>query len=168
MTRCRRLKKDLKDYGNPIRYCKKLEAGAVADPVDVELDKKVNMLLADFDEYMNDDFNTAKVLANMFELVPVINSLKGGQLSVDSISKQTFVSLQTYFKNYLENIFGLMDEPLAGSGKLDGVLELLIDIRKHSRSKKDYATSDKIRNQLLEMGILLKDEKDGSVSYGFE
>jgi cysteinyl-tRNA synthetase len=45
------------------------------------------------------------------------------------------------------------------------VLELLIEIRKDARARKDYATSDKIRNQLQELGILLKDEKDGSISY---
>ena len=54
------------------------------------------------------------------------------------------------------------------SGKnntLQGVMELLIDIRKESKAKKDYATSDKIRNQLNTLGIALKDEKDGSVNW---
>jgi cysteinyl-tRNA synthetase len=46
-------------------------------------------------------------------------------------------------------------------------MELLIDIRRDARSRKDYSTSDKIRNQLLQLGILLKDEKDGGVSYTF-
>jgi cysteinyl-tRNA synthetase len=45
---------------------------------------------------------------------------------------------------------------------------LLIDLRKDARTKKDYATSDKIRNQLASMGIQLKDEKDGSVSYSID
>jgi cysteinyl-tRNA synthetase len=44
----------------------------------------------------------------------------------------------------------------------------LIDLRKEARAKKDYATSDKIRNQLQQLGILLKDEKDGNVSYSIE
>jgi cysteinyl-tRNA synthetase len=44
-------------------------------------------------------------------------------------------------------------------------MELLIEIRRDARLKKDYATSDKIRNQLLQLGIVLKDEKDGGVSY---
>jgi len=46
-------------------------------------------------------------------------------------------------------------------------VELLIEIRKDARAKKDYATSDKIRNQLLQLGVVLKDEKDGRVSYSF-
>jgi cysteinyl-tRNA synthetase len=45
------------------------------------------------------------------------------------------------------------------------VLQLIADIRKDARAKKDYATSDKIRNQLLEAGIQLKDEKDGGLSW---
>jgi cysteinyl-tRNA synthetase len=47
------------------------------------------------------------------------------------------------------------------------VVELLIEIRKQAKANKDFATSDKIRNQLAEMGIQLKDEKDGSMSYSF-
>jgi len=46
-------------------------------------------------------------------------------------------------------------------------VELLIEIRKQAKANKDFATSDKIRNQLAEMGIQLKDEKDGSMSYSF-
>jgi cysteinyl-tRNA synthetase len=51
---------------------------------------------------------------------------------------------------------------------LKGVMQLLIDIRKEAKTKKDFATSDKIRNQLTELGILLKDEKDGGMSWGME
>ena len=47
-------------------------------------------------------------------------------------------------------------------------MQLLIDIRKEARSKKDFATSDRIRNQLQQLGILLKDEKDGSISWSIE
>jgi cysteinyl-tRNA synthetase len=136
--------------------------------IDPALEEKILRLLHGFDESMNDDFNTAMVLANMFELVPVINSLKTGHLNINSISHATFEMLQSYFHNYLENIFGLKEEAPAGKQKLEGVVELLIDIRKEARTKKDYATSDKIRNQLLQMGILLKDEKNGDVSYNFD
>ena len=51
--------------------------------------------------------------------------------------------------------------------QLNGVVELLIEIRKQAKDNKDFATSDKIRNQLADMGIQLKDEKDGSMSYSF-
>jgi cysteinyl-tRNA synthetase len=51
---------------------------------------------------------------------------------------------------------------------LNGVMSLLIDIRKEAKTKKDYATSDKIRNQLQRLGIQMKDEKNGNVSYSFD
>ena len=132
---------------------------------DHELDEKVNALIKEFDENMNDDFNTAKVLANMFELVPVINSIKDGLIAIDAMAASTLVLLQQKFKSYIEDIFGLKDELNLNDGKLAGVIDLLIDIRKEAKTKKDFATSDKIRNQLASMGIQLKDEKDGGVSW---
>jgi cysteinyl-tRNA synthetase len=47
-------------------------------------------------------------------------------------------------------------------------MQLLIEIRKEAKNKKDFATSDKIRNQLTQLGILLKDEKDGSINWSIE
>jgi cysteinyl-tRNA synthetase len=139
-------------------------SSTAADPA---LDDQTRKLLTELDEYMNDDFNTAKVLANIFELVPTINSLKGGQISKEALSPATLQLMKTYFTNYLENILGLKGESAGDDQKLSGVVDLLIDIRRDARSRKDYATSDKIRNQLLELGIVLKDEKDGGVSYTF-
>ena len=158
--------KGLKRLWEAYELLKKMEpaTGAAADAA---LDTKVNKLLLEFDEFMNDDFNTAKVLASMFELTPVINSIKSGHISKDALSGDTWELMKTYFFNYLENIFGLRDESAADDNKLTGVVDLLIDIRKDARTRKDYATSDKIRNQLLALGIVLKDEKDGGVSYSF-
>jgi len=142
-------------------------AGSNSAAGDPALDARVNQLLQELDEFMNDDFNTAKVLANIFELVPVINSIKGGQIALQAISPATLATWQRYFTDYLENILGLKGETGGDDQKLTGVVELLIDIRKDARGRKDYATSDKIRNQLLQLGIVLKDEKDGGVSYSF-
>ncbi len=135
---------------------------------DEELDAKVKKLLAEFDEFMNDDFSTAKVLANMFELVPVINSIKDKTIPVSALSVTNFELLQKQMKNFIEDIFGLKSITDADNEKLRGVMQLLIDIRKEARGKKDFATSDRIRNQLQHLGILLKDEKDGSISWSIE
>jgi cysteinyl-tRNA synthetase len=136
--------------------------------VDTELETKVAKLIAEFDEFMNDDFSTAKVLANMFELVPIINSIKDKTIAVSALSAETFTLLQTQFKIYIENIFGLQNVSGPDNEKLQGVMQLLIDIRKEAKSKKDFTTGDKIRNQLQQLGILLKDEKDGSMSWEAE
>jgi cysteinyl-tRNA synthetase len=170
--------KGLKRLWEAYELLKKLTAGEIglekvagngspATTADPALDDHVRKLLFELDEFMNDDFNTAKVLANIFELVPVINSLKGGQINRDAISPDTLLLMERYFTDYLEKILGLKGESAGDDHKLTGVMELLIDIRKDARSRKDYATSDKIRKQLLELGIVLKDEKDGGVSYTF-
>ena len=141
--------------------------GGGDQPGDADLDAKVRRQLSEMDDFMNDDFHTAKVLANMFDIVPVINSIKDKHMPVTAISKDTLKMLQTYFKSYLEDILGFRDESFSDDDKLGGALELLIQIRKEAKSRKDYATSDKIRNQLSDLGILLKDEKDGNMSYTF-
>jgi cysteinyl-tRNA synthetase len=130
-----------------------------------ELEQKVIGLLDQFDEFMDDDFSTAKVLANMFELVPVINSLKDKAISFDSLSPDTLKYLQSKMKIYIEDILGLRSESEADNNKLKGVMDVLITLRKEARNKKDWATSDKIRNQLADIGIQLKDDKDGNISW---
>ncbi len=133
--------------------------------IDAVLDAKVRKLAAEFDEFMNDDLNTAKVLANMFELVPVINSIKDKHIAAGALSADTITYLQRQLKAYVEDIFGLQSERTGDDGKLEGVLQLLIDIRKDAKGRKDFMTSDKIRNELAALGVQLKDEKDGGVSY---
>lgn len=146
----------------------KLVAGSNAPEIDNELDSKVRKLLDEFDEFMDDDFSTAKVMANMFEIVPVINSMKDKTIAVSALSKETFELLQSKFKIWIEDIFGLKSVNEADNSRLQGVMQLLIDIRKEAKNKKDFATSDKIRNQLAQLGITLKDEKGGEMSWNIE
>jgi cysteinyl-tRNA synthetase len=135
---------------------------------DQTLDEKTVSQIREFDEFMNDDLNTAKVLANMFELSSVINSIKDKHIAINAISGTTLQLLQKQMKVYIEDIFGLTGERTANDGKLDGVLQLLIDIRKEAKQRKDFVTSDKIRNELAALGVQLKDEKDGGVSYSIQ
>jgi cysteinyl-tRNA synthetase len=135
---------------------------------DDALDKKVINWCHECDEFMNDDFNTAKVIANLFELAPVINGIKGGQVKADALADSTYDLLKKTFKDYLEDILGMQPLMVLQSNKLDDVLALLIQMRKDARTRKDFATSDQIRNSLAAAGIQLKDEKDGTVSYTIE
>lgn len=159
--------KGLKRLWESYEQLKKLSWEETA-PVNEDLDKKVQKLVAEFDVFMDDDFSTAKVLANMFELVHTINSMKDKALPVSSISKNTFELLQKQFEVYMESILGLKSITEADNGKLQGLMQLLIDIRKEAKGKKDFVTSDKIRNQLGELGISLKDEKGGEMSWTIE
>jgi cysteinyl-tRNA synthetase len=159
--------KGLKRLWEAYEVLQKLEVPAAEHAEDQELDDTVRNLLLDMDLCMNDDFNTARVMANLFELVPVINSIKDKLIGTNAISRQTFLLLKRYAKDYIEDILGLRSE-VAHDGKLDGVLGLLINMRKEARARKDYAMSDKIRNHLQQLGIMLKDEKDGNISYTIE
>ncbi|HMI77891.1 MAG TPA: cysteine--tRNA ligase [Ferruginibacter sp.] len=156
--------KGLKRLWDAYESLKKLQATShKAQAGDIELDAKVNKLVEEFDEFMNDDFNTARVLGNMFELVPVINSIKEGLIKPEAISSATLSLLQEKFKVYLEDVFGLKNS--SNNESLNGVMDLLIEIRKEAKAKRDFATSDKIRNQLSIIGINLKDEKGGEMSW---
>ncbi len=132
---------------------------------DAELDSKVKNWLNEFDEFMNDDFSTPKIIANMFELAPVINSIKAGHIAADALSAETIKLFKERFNTYLIDIFGLKSMDEQQTEVLKPVMELLLDIRREAKSKKDFATSDKIRNQLQAMGISIKDEKDGGTSW---
>jgi cysteinyl-tRNA synthetase len=156
-----------KSSGDPASAAEASAKAAPSTAGDPTLDDKVRRQLLSLDDFMNDDFNTAKVLATLFDLVPVINSLKSGHLPPGSLSPATMSLTKKYFTDYLENILGLKGEFADDDHKLSGVVELLIDIRRDARTRKDYATSDKIRNQLQQLGVVLKDEKDGGVSYSF-
>ncbi|MCX6316443.1 MAG: cysteine--tRNA ligase [Bacteroidetes bacterium] len=136
--------------------------------VDENLDKKVLQLVQELEEFMNDDFNTAKVLANLFELVPVINSMKDKLIAAGALKEETFSFLKKQLQLYIEDILGLQGVSEADNDRLQGVMQLLIDIRKEAKGKKDFATSDKIRNQLAQLGISLKDEKGGEMSWSVE
>lgn len=116
---------------------------------------------------MNDDFNTAKVLAHLFELVPTINSL-GVQVPFEKIDEATLKLMQNTFYTFLEEIFGLQPLIQVDNNKLDAVMQLVMDMRKDAKARKDFAISDKIRDELAQVGIILKDEKGGGMSYVVE
>lgn len=144
---------------------KTLPAGNFTLPADEALDTKVQNWLNEFEEFLDDDFSSPKVLANMFEIAPVINSLKDGILAPGTISSSTIQLMKDRFAVFMEEIFGLKSIDGPENDHLKSVMQLLIDIRKEAKSKKDFATSDKIRVQLAEMGISIKDEKDGNSSW---
>jgi len=146
----------------------KLPTPPDTDAADLELDTQVTKWCNECDEFMCDDFNTAKVIANLFEIAPTINGIKGGTIPKNIISSQTYQLVRNTFKTFLEDILGMQPLQPPQSGKLDKVLSLLIEIRNDAKKRKDFATSDQIRNKLTETGVLLKDEKDGSVSYTVE
>lgn len=160
--------KALKRLWEAYELLKKLTAPEGQQATDLEIEEKIVSLLQELEVFMDDDFSTAKVLANLFEIAPIINSIKDGHISINAISSKTLQLMKDSFSIYLEDILGLKNSASVKASGLNGVMQLLIDIRKEAKEKKDYATSDKIRKQLLAQGIVLKDEKDGNMSWTLE
>lgn len=130
-----------------------------------ETSSKIKLLCAGCTDNMNDDFNTAKVLANLFELSGMVNGLKGGQIAQSEIEPSDVILMEQTFQNFLVDIFGLQEPKQEQNDKLDEVMDVIISLRKQARENKDWATSDKIRDELKEAGIQIKDGKDGTASF---
>jgi len=131
-----------------------------------EVEQEVEALLEGMYEGMNDDFNTAKTIARMMELSGFVNKFANDQLPVSAVRAATFERLQKQFQDFIYDIFGLKDELEAsssdGNGILDGLMQLVIEMRQDARARKDWDSADKIRDTLQELNIQLKDGKEGT------
>lgn len=116
-------------------------------------------------EKMSDDFNTAQVLAVLFDIVNKINAIHHSQIDENAISNSAFKRMKRTFSVFVTDILGLKAEAKSDNGKAEDLIRLLIQIRAEARVNKDFTTSDKIRDELKEMGIVLKDEKSGKTTY---
>src|SRR5690606_26154602 len=111
---------------------------------------------------MNDDFNSPILNAQLFEGVRFINLIKEGK---ESVSEEDLATLKSTFSNFLVDVLGLnfdSESSSSNTNKLDGVVNMLIEMRKEARDNKNWALSDEIRDRLLALGIQLKDGKDGT------
>ncbi|MGW9687083.1 cysteine--tRNA ligase [Flagellimonas sp. 2504JD1-5] len=110
---------------------------------------------------MNDDFNTPILIAHLFDGVKRINLIKEGK---ETISKEDKSLLQSTLNTFVYDILGIENQKATKNdiSALSGVMELLIELRNEARANKDFATSDKIRDQLTALGIQLKDGKEGT------
>lgn len=129
-------------------------------------DEEVNRLLNQAFADMDDDFNTPRALSRLFPLVHKINALKSGSVPLESLSGETLARLKRDFHTLIFDIFGLLDETQTqndGNGEVvDGLMALILDIRKEARTRKDWNTSDQIRDRLQKLDIHIKDSKDGA------
>jgi cysteinyl-tRNA synthetase len=98
-------------------------------------------------------------------LSTIINSLKGGQIKPEEVNSDSIALMQTTLKDYLIDVFGLKPLEENTHSKLNEVMQVIIELRKEAKLKKDFATSDAIRNKLADAGVQLKDEKDGTMSF---
>jgi cysteinyl-tRNA synthetase len=114
---------------------------------------------------MNDDFNTPILLAHLFEGVKYVNLINDGK---EQLNHDDLTLLQQTLAVFVFDVLGIENDQLSSNAteKLDGTISLLIQMRNEARTAKNFALSDQIRDQLIELGIQLKDGKDGtSFSY---
>ena len=111
---------------------------------------------------MNDDFNSPILIAELFSVVKFINQVKDGS---STVSKKDLEIIKNSVNVFVFEILGLQnlnDSTNQHKEKLEETLELLIKMRSDARANKDFELSDKIRNELDEIGIQLKDSKGGT------
>ena len=110
---------------------------------------------------MDDDFNTPILIAQLFEGIRFVNVLNDKRETITSADLQT---LKSTLETFVFDVLGIKNEKIANNNteKLEGVVNLMIQMRNEARANKDFAMSDQIRDQLLAIGIQLKDGKDGT------
>ena len=110
---------------------------------------------------MNDDLNTPVMIAELFEGVRMINSAKDGKLAINA---EGIEGLRSLFQDMVFNVLGLKREEAAHADDtaLDGLVQEFIRMRAEAKARKDFAASDKVRDQLAALGITLKDTKEGT------
>lgn len=128
-------------------------SGDALTETEQENQKTVNELIAKFEAAMDDDFNTADAVSAIFELVKLANS------TANEESSKAYVDLLKETISKLSDVLGIITERKAEV--LDSEIEELIAARQQARKEKNFARADEIRQQLLDMGIILEDTREG-------
>jgi cysteinyl-tRNA synthetase len=108
---------------------------------------------------MNEDFNTPIAIANLFEAARLINLVYDGK---EKASEQDILELKNLYETMVYGVLGLKDENTSSSDKVDELMQLVLKIRGEAKLRKDFYTSDQIREQLKQIGIEIKDGKEGT------
>jgi cysteinyl-tRNA synthetase len=117
-----------------------------------------------FTNAMNDDFNAPIALASLYDLTREVNTLLN---SGEAVGKAALTAIDGLYRELGGQVFGIIPDEIgeagADSARQDGLIQLLIEIRKDARTKKDFATSDLIRDRLTALGVALEDRADGTI-----
>ena len=136
-----------------------------------KLDQEVNELCDRCYREMNDDFNTARTLAALFEIATKIHALRNHQEDIGELSKEGFERMKEVYNSFLFDVLGLQpreSNKKSSDGRMDEALHVLIEIRNDARGRKDFQLADKIRDELKAAGIELHDGPNGTEYEIFE
>ncbi|HQI69390.1 MAG TPA: cysteine--tRNA ligase [Bacteroidales bacterium] len=138
-----------------------LEKIKTSETTGTELGTYINGLRGKCYEAMCDDFNSPVAIAVLFESVKWANALKENKSTISQADKDKFIA---DFENILFDILGIVKEPVQQNVQItDDLMNIILSLRQEAKAKKDFATSDLIRNKLQELKINIKDTKDGPV-----
>jgi cysteinyl-tRNA synthetase len=159
--------KGYRKLSNALKTLRTLQQSKV-ETINAALDEELSNQIAACFLTMSDDFNTAKTLAALFEMSARINDFKSGNSNANTVSKETFDRFKDTYIRFMEDVLGLTEEAAQNNDLLDGVINVLIELRKKARLDKNYAMSDRIRDDLKKIGVQLMDGKDGEMGYSIE
>jgi cysteinyl-tRNA synthetase len=159
--------KGFRKLQNALTLIKKMEYPGARN-FNSELTAALRALTDSLYTQMSDDFNTAKTLAVLFDMSSRINDFQSGNFSPGEVDTDTFHKFKGEYVGFMESVLGLAEEETQNMDLLNGVIEVLIEMRKKARTDRNYALSDKIRDDLKRIGIQLKDGKNGEITYSVE
>src|SRR6218665_345079 len=154
--------KGFKKLPAALAYCQTIVPDA-ASQENEELGMQLTKLADDCYRNMSDDFNTAAALAVLFEMATHINNFKSGQTPIEKIAAPALAYFLNTFQGFMLDVLGLREEAGGHDNTLDRVLTILTEMRRKAKAERNFALSDKIREDLKKAGIQLKDRPDGSM-----
>ncbi len=136
-----------------------------SDFIDEKLLDELESLYSNCYKFMNDDLNTARVIATLFDISKYINSFISGAKSISILGNKGIDRLKEVFETFIVDILGLIEEENISE---DSLLDLILDIYKDAKEKKQYDIVDKIRLILKKEKIAIEDKKNNEIGWRYE
>lgn len=144
-----------------------ISAEGRAISVNEEFDQNLSSFLTDARGFMNDDFNTARVIARIFDALPVVNQLFADKNQALAVKAEVLTQFKEDFYRVLENWLGIKMEAEEDSSAdvVDGLMQMIIELRANARKEKNWTAADLIRDNLHNLSIKLEDGAEGTEWY---
>ncbi|MEL6849016.1 MAG: cysteine--tRNA ligase [Bacteroidota bacterium] len=157
--------KGLRRMQESIKRMESLDPTQLSLAVIPEFQENLASFRTDADAAMNDDLNTARLIARMFDALPVVNQLFTDQKKGFGVEKETFESFRKDFLHIYHQWLGMTLMDGESGDVVDGLMEMIISLRNQARTEKNWPVSDLIRDKLSELQIKLEDGQEGTNWY---
>ncbi len=149
---------------NTLLILQRLKVSEFSDGViDSDIEKQLNKLYSLCYQHMNDDLNTPRVIATLFDISKIINTLDSNS-ELQNIDKNAFLHMYDFFSSFVVDILGIsIDRNMCR----ENIIELLMEIYSKAKQDKDYNTVDLVRDSLKKENIAITDRKDGKYAWQY-